>query len=136
MKPTKPKTLNEEFYMIDAVVDPTVKIPEIIKSHIRHLLIACELGDLVVIQGITKDDQPAYVLCAHVLSADHSTHKLLPICELTEDVDKLLGIRPPRALPENVFARPAFSGAHCVDVIDVADDVPAMHMRDDNSSVH
>ena len=125
-------------YMIDAVVDPATPIPNMVKAHLRHLLVACELGDLVVIQCIsTSDGAAVYVLCAHVMSVNNVC-KLLPICEL-ENSNNLLGrMRPPSVLPETVFAKPAYSGNYVVDVVEHPDgSVNMVHTpTDDSSSVH
>jgi len=122
-------------YMIDAVVDPTTPVPDMVKAHLRHLLVACELGDLVVIQCIsTSDGAPVYVLCAHVMSVNNVC-KLLPICELENSNNILARMRPPSVLPETVFAKPAYSGNYVVDVVEHPDgSVNMVQMPDDDSS--
>ena len=136
-KPVELEVLGDN-YMIDAVVDPTVPMPEMVKAHLRHLLVACELGDLVVVQCISvADNSPVYVLCAHVMSVNNVC-KLLPICELANANDLLARMRPPSVLPETVFVRPAYSGAYVVDVVEHPDgSVNMVQMPDDGSdSVH
>ncbi len=135
-KPVELEVLGDN-YMIDAVVDPTTPVPDMVKAHLRHLLVACELGDLVVIQCTNViDDAVAYVLCAHVMSVNNVC-KLLPICELENTNDLLARMRPPSALPENVFAKPAYSGNYVVDVVEHPDgSVNMQQMTADDESVH
>lgn len=72
---------NDEFFMIDAVLDgDTDKLPVTIRTHLRNLLIAGELGHLIIAQFTTEDThQHVYIVCAHIHDAQMRC-RLLPSC--------------------------------------------------------
>lgn len=139
-KPFTPVTdILGDNYLIDAVLEEGGELPPIVLTHLRHLLVACELGDLVVIQCTNViTDQPAFVLCAHVLSADKRS-KLLPICELEDLISVMSRMRPPSALPEIAFARATYTANYAVEIVQLDDGNKPMLAAtgdDDNDSVH
>ena len=127
-------------YLVDAIVEEDcVQLPEMVQANLRHLLVACELGDLVLIQCISRvTGFNAYILCARIMTAN-DTAKLLPICEIA-DTDKLMrGMRPPSTLTENAFAKPTYTGNYVVDVVEYPDGTVALveqPAEDDEGSKH
>src|SRR5262245_17807777 len=113
-----PLDIRGEGYLIDAILEEGTQLPPLVQSHLRHILVACELGDLVLVQcRRVADNAMTYLLCAHVLDVGNVS-KLLPICEL-EDTDQLVArMRPPRCMPQNCFVKPTFTGVHVTEVID------------------
>jgi len=105
----KSPTTTDEGYYIDIVSDnPRMPAP-MVQTHIRHLMLAIELGDLVIVECMrTNDDVTGYIICASVVGADNK-RALLPICELPNTADLLEGFRPPRAA-QNRFVKPTHTG--------------------------
>lgn len=130
-KPVMPP-VEEADYAIDIICDGE-EPPKMVQTHLRHLLLACELGDLVLIQCIDNNtNRTAYVLCAHVVSANNKA-RLLPICELADTADLLARMRPP-AVVENGFVKPTHSGNYTVCLVSDPNEVRLAEVESD--SVH
>ena len=108
--------------MVDAVVKDGTTLPEFVQSNLRNLLVACELGELVLIQCIRKDtDEFTYALCALTNNGSDKA-RLLPICEIENTPDIMSRMRPPSVLPESMFAKAAHTGEHVVRAVKIDDD--------------
>lgn len=132
----------DDFFKIDAVLDgDTDVLPVTIRTHLRNMLVASELGHLVIVQFTTEDTHEyVYIMCAHIHDA-HMRCRLLPICRLPADGKLLAGLRPPPGLSKNAFARPAYNPDMQVDVVEDRDGqlvMAALCVEEDggNSNVH
>jgi len=131
-KPTTPPSTTEEGYYIDMVSDRDQTPPNMVQTHLRHLLIACELGDLVLLEAERKaDGKLAYLICAHVVSADNK-RRLLPICELENTADLLARFRPPVVVEEG-FVKPDHSGNYAACLLSDPNEVALAEVPGDDS---
>jgi len=132
-KPITAPTTNDEGYYVDVISDDPNLPPPIVQTHLRHLLLAVELGDLVVVQCIRSiDGSNAYIICASVVSADNK-RKLLPICELPDTQYLLTHFRPPLAA-EKGFVNAQHTGKYEVCLLGNPEEVALAEV--DGSSVH
>ena len=134
-KPTTPPSTTDEGYFIDMVSDSRNTPPNMVQTHLRHLLVACELGDLVLLEAErTTDGKQAYLICASVVSADDK-RRLLPICELENTSDLLSRYRPP-AVAENGFVKPTHSGNYTVCMLANPNEIALAEVASDENNVH
>jgi len=112
-KPITAPTTDDEGYTVDLISDDPNLPPTMVQTNMRHLLLACELGDLVVMLCTrVADNSSAYILCASVVSANNK-RRLLPICEIPDTNALLAGMRPPAAA-EDAFVKPTHTGHYSV----------------------
>lgn len=134
-KPTTPPDTTEEGYYVDLIADDAEQLPAMVQTHLRHLLLACELGDLVVARCARRiDNTYAYIICASVVDANNK-RRLLPICEL-EDTNILLARYRPPAAAKNAFVNPAHTGEYEVRTLTNPDETALAEVFNNGDSVH
>ena len=134
-KPVKPPNATDESYCVDLVSDNPSEPAGIAQTHLRHLLIACELGDLVLLDCERRSDgKRAFLICASVVSADNK-RKLLPICELPDTADLLAAFRPPLSA-EDCFVKPTHTGAYEVCLLGSPEEVALAEVNNSGDNVH
>jgi hypothetical protein len=132
-KPINHPAADDEGYYVDLISDDPNVPPAAVQTHLRHLLLACELGDLVVVQCIRSiDGTSAFIVCASVVSVDNK-RKLLPICELPDTAHFLTNYRPPLAA-EKGFVNAQHTGKYEVCLLGNPEEVALAEV--DHSSVH
>jgi hypothetical protein len=137
MKPIKMALGPDGDYHIDALVREGTALPEAMQTSLRNLLLACELGALVVVQCTRiEDDATVYVLCAYA-AAERDNEFLLPICELNTTRDMMLSLRPP-SLANTKLRKPKFSDTY-INLLPADEGVTVLAevvKRKDDESVH
>ena len=122
MSKVKSPSTTDEGYYVDIISDDPSVPPQIVQTHLRHLLLAVELGDLVLLECERKsDDKATYIVCASVVNS-RNKRALLPICELPDTADLLTCFRPPVAA-ENGFVKPTHTGNYSVCLLSDPDEV-------------
>jgi len=133
-KPIISPDTTDEGYCVDLISDEAAVPPPAIQTHLRHLLLAVELGDLAIVQCTRIiDGTTAYLICASVVSNDDK-RKLLPICELSDTQHLLTSYRPPLAA-EKGFVNPQHTGNYAVCLLANPEEVALAEVTSD-SSVH
>lgn len=134
-KPIKHPSFSNEDYYVDLISDDPNVPPSKVQTHLRHLLLAVELGDLVLVQCIRSiDNSSAYVICASVVDAANK-RRLLPICELEDTMELLSRYRPPVAA-ENAFVNAQHTGHYAVCLLANPEEVALAEVRGEDTNVH
>jgi len=142
MKPIRPPTTEDadQDYRIDALIREGTVLSDDMQLTLRNLLVACELGALVVVQCTRiEDDKDAFILCAYA-ETKAGEERILPICVLDAVRDISLAHRPPpytKRKGSAKFARTKFT-EKCVEPVAVEDGVVVVAdvSRGEDDSVH
>ena len=89
MKPIRPALTDDELqdYRIDALIRDGTSLSAEIQTAVRNLLLACELGALVIVQCTRKkDSKEAFILCAYA-ETQTKEERIIPICVLDLPAD-------------------------------------------------